>query len=120
MRKVSSPLGETLRCPSGASGAVPTKKMCCRSMKPLRRSSISSQSLPINAPHSRDNRTVAEPGAQLVVEELPRSSLVIPPPLGHETTVHVDHDVVKLVEPLLERGELHAARRPQEALRGHP
>ena len=32
MRKQSSPLGETLRWPSGSVGAVPTKNMCCRPM----------------------------------------------------------------------------------------
>ena len=42
MRKVSSPLGETLRWPSGSSGAVPTKNMCCRPMNPDSLSSIRS------------------------------------------------------------------------------
>src|SRR5580698_6605582 len=47
MRKVSSPLGETFRCPSGELGAVPTKNTCCRRMKSHSRSSRRSYSLPI-------------------------------------------------------------------------
>ena len=34
IRKVSRPFGERLTSPSGASGAVATKKTCCFAMKP--------------------------------------------------------------------------------------
>src|SRR3954464_10884589 len=48
------------------------------------------------------------------------SWLVIPPPLDHEAAILIDPDVVEFVEPLVQRGPSHAARRPDDALQGHP
>jgi len=49
-----------------------------------------------------------------------RSSIFISPPLNNEAARFVDPDVLEFVEPLAQSGKFHPARRPEDALRGHP